>query len=313
MFPIRTQGVNAVTMGTSSEMDDDPRLAAGPSTVLAVDKALLIVELLLREGEALSARQISERLGLNRTTVHRLLNALAHRGWIEKPPGEPVYRLSLKFLALAHVATQDRSFVHELHPALDHLARLSRETVHLGVLDGYEVVHVDKVESLERVGVASKIGSRGVLHTTGLGKALLAAAPDAFLAAYLAHVRAHPALVPVAAPDALRADIARTRARGYSVDDEEDSVGVRCLGVAVRGAGGEPICAISLTGPSPRFTRERVAALAPEAVATARALSARFGYEGDAGARRADHQHEHEQVSDAGLAPAMSIGSGERR
>jgi DNA-binding IclR family transcriptional regulator len=82
-----------------------------------------------------------------------------------------------------------------------------------------------------------------------------------------------------AARETLRADLARTRARGYSVDDEEDSVGVRCLGVAVRGADGLPAFAISLTGPSPRLTRERIAALAPEVVATAADLSRQFGWE----------------------------------
>lgn len=270
-------------------MDDGPRLPVGQTTVLSVDKALLVVELLMREGGPLSARQMSERLDLNRTTVHRLLNALGHRGWVEKPLGGGVYRLSLKFLALAHVATQYRSFIHEVRPALEHLSQLCRETVHLGVLDGFEVVHIDKVESLERVGVASKIGSRGVLHTTGLGKALLAAYPDAFLEVYLANTRDRPDLAPVADPDALRAEIRRTRERGYSVDNEEDSIGVRCLGAAVRGADGEPMFAISLTGPSPRFTLERVDALAPVVVAVCRDLSTRVGWipdDGKPGSRR---------------------------
>jgi DNA-binding IclR family transcriptional regulator len=249
------------------------------STLLSVDKALSIVELLMRRSEPLSARAIAEQAGINRTTTHRLLNALIHRGWIEKPAGTASYRLGLKFVALAHVGSLGRSFLEEVRPVMEHLSRLTRETVHLGVLDGFEVLHVDKIESLERVGIASKIGSRGIPHTTGLGKALLAAGPDSLLEDYLVYAGGEDAPVRVADPAALRAEIARTRERGYSIDDEEDSIGVRCLGVAVLGAGGAPLCAISLTGPSPRFTLERVTGYAPEVVATVRSLSLQLGWE----------------------------------
>ncbi len=269
--PVRDQNTTTLDPAGSGTVDQ--------STLLSVDKALSIVELLMRRAEPLSARAIAEQAGINRTTTHRLLNALIHRGWIEKPPGTASYRLGLKFVALAHVGSLGRSFLEEVRPAMEHLSRLTRETVHLGVLDGFEVLHVDKIESLERVGIASKIGSRGIPHTTGLGKALLAAAPDTVLDDYLAYAVSDDAPIRVADLAALRLEIAKTRARGYSIDDEEDSIGVRCLGVAVLGADGAPLFAISLTGPSPRFTLERVATYAPEVMATARALSRQLGWE----------------------------------
>jgi DNA-binding IclR family transcriptional regulator len=248
-------------------------------TVLSVDKALLIVELLMREEGPFPAREIAARVGINRTTAHRLLKALIHRGWIEKPGGTASYRLGVKFLALAHVSTQLRTFLQEVRPELEHLSRLSRETVHVGVLDGYDVIHVDKIDSLERVGVSSKTGSRGTPHTTGLGKALLAAGPVAFLEGYLAHAGSLPAPFQVDDPDQVREEIRRTTERGYSIDNEEDSIGVRCIGVAVLGTGGQPIFAISLTGPSPRFTLGRAEEMVTPLIATAHSLSARFGWE----------------------------------
>jgi IclR family KDG regulon transcriptional repressor len=269
--PVRDQNTTTFDPAGSGTVDQ--------STLLSVDKALSIVELLMRRAEPLSARAIAEQAGINRTTTHRLLNALIHRGWIEKPPGTASYRLGLKFVALAHVGSLGRSFLEEVRPAMEHLSRLTRETVHLGVLDGFEVLHVDKIESLERVGIASKIGSRGIPHTTGLGKALLAAGSDTVLEEYLTYAVGEDAADRLTDPEAFRSEIARTRERGYSIDDEEDSIGVRCLGVAVLGAGGAPLFAISLTGPSPRFTLERVEAYAPEAIATARALSRQLGWE----------------------------------
>jgi DNA-binding IclR family transcriptional regulator len=249
------------------------------ATLLSVDKALLVVELLLRDPDPLSARAIAEQLGINRTTTHRLLNALMFRGWIEKPTGTASYRLSLKFLALAHTATQARNFLEEVRPTLDHLSRLSRETAHLGVLDGFEVIHIDKIDSPERVGISSKTGSRATPHLTGLGKALLAASPDSLVDHYVQHVTSHAFNDRLVDPAAFYAELELTRRRGYSIDNEEDSIGVRCLGVAIRGAGGTPLFAMSLTGPSPRFTLDRVEALAPEIVEIAEALSRQFGWD----------------------------------
>jgi DNA-binding IclR family transcriptional regulator len=78
--------------------------------------------------------------------------------------------------------------------------------------------------------------------------------------------------------DAFRQEIAETRHRGYSRDDEEDAVGVRCIGAAIRAAGGAPLFAVSLTGPAGRFTRSRAEACAPALVEAAAALSRRFGW-----------------------------------
>jgi DNA-binding IclR family transcriptional regulator len=269
--PVRDQNTIHGESSASSAVDQ--------STLLSVDKALSIVEILMRRTEPLSARAIADAAGINRTTTHRLLNALIHRGWIEKPAGTASYRLGLKFVALAHVGSLSRSFFDEVRPAMERLSRLTRETVHLGVLDGWDVLHVDKIDSLEHVGIASKIGSRGIPHSTGLGKALLAAGPDRVIDEYVAYATGpepRSRLVDVAK---FREEIARTRERGYSIDDEDDSIGVRCLGVAVLGAGNAPLFAMSLTGPSPRFTLERVATYAPEAMATARALSLQLGWE----------------------------------
>ncbi len=257
--------------------DRDPQTQEA-AAVLSAGKALTIVEVLLQTADPLSAREIGERCGVNRTTVHRLLNTLMLHGWVERHT-EGGYRLSVKFLALARVSEQVRGFFDEIRPALIPLSERSRETVHVGVLDGFDVVHVDKIESLEHVGVSSRIGSRGVTHRTGLGKALLAASTDEYVAGYISQGRhrAAPFRVEPVDVDSIWAEVATTRERGYSVDDEDDSVGVRCLGAAIRGVGSSPIFAISLTGPSPRFTRAKCDTLGPIVMQVAQELSLRLG------------------------------------
>ena len=246
------------------------------STVLSVGKALAIIEALLQAPKPLSAREIGERSGVNRTTAHRLLNTLILHGWVERHV-EGGYRLSVKFLALAHVSVQVRGLFDEIRPALLPLSEQSRETVHVGVMDAFDIVHVDKIESLERVGVSSRIGSRGVTHRTGLGKALLAASSDEFVAAYIEHGRHREPPFTVETADTVWESVRRVRETGYSLDDEEDSIGVRCLGAAICGAGGIPLFAVSITGPSPRFTLEACGRLAPTLLSVAGQLSHEFG------------------------------------
>ena len=199
----------------------------------------------------------------------------------ETASGERSISFSIRFLGrLPKIATQGRNFLGEVRPGLDGYSQLSRETMHVGVRDGYEVLHIDRIDSLKRVGVASKIGGRAALHTTGLGKAILAAESPAYLENY---ITACATMMRQERFDVtmFRHEIELTRSRGYSIDDEDDSIGVRCLGVCVLGVGGSPLFAISITGPSPRFTREHVAAYAPDAIDTARALSRQLGWDGE--------------------------------
>jgi IclR family acetate operon transcriptional repressor len=256
-----------------------PASGADGETVQSVDRALAIVELLLRSGEPLTVREVAVGTGINRTTAHRLLASLHRRGWIERAVGVAGYRPSLRYLALVRASLDGRDFVDEVRPTMERLSLLSRETVHLGVLDNHDVLHIAKVDSPEIVGVSSRVGTRAAPHVTGLGKALLAAGSDKELETYIAHAQKRPG--PHALVDAapLRAEIAVTRQRGYSIDDGESSPGVRCLAVAIRGVEGRPLFAISLTGPSGRLTMERMEACVPEMLAAAQALTRQFGGE----------------------------------
>jgi DNA-binding IclR family transcriptional regulator len=255
------------------------RTSADTETVQSVDRALAIVELLLRTGAPLTVREVAAGTGLNRTTAHRLLASLHRRGWIDRDADSAAYRPGLRYLALVRTSLAGRDFIDEVRPTMERLSLLSRETVHLGILDNHDVLHIEKVDSPEIVGVSSRVGTRAAPHLTGLGKALLASGPDEELEAYIKHARKR-SLPPAAFdPEAFRTDIALAQQRGYSIDDGESSPGVRCLAVAVRGIGGSPLFAISLTGPSGRFTAERMASCVPEMLAVAHELTIRFGGE----------------------------------
>lgn len=232
--------------------------------VKTVEKSLHVLELLLTAQGSLSIGEIAARTHLHRATVHRLLTSLQALGWIERPAARPVFRISLHLYALAHVFVRNYGLIDRMQPLLEELSARSRETAHLGILDGWEVLHIGRVESPERVGMASRIGSRGWAHTSSMGKALLAAQPDDFLEAYI-HETGLPQMTEhsITTPEAFWAEIATIRQQGFSIDNEEDAIGVRCLGAALPTLNGPAVLAVSITGPSPRFTLDDAHRLAP--------------------------------------------------
>lgn len=243
----------------------------------SVERALRVVEVLVHEARPMSVREISEQIGINRTTAHRLVATLCACGWAERAP-DGRFQLSIKFLAIGHVVNEQRQFLEEIHPELMRLSQRTRETVHVGVLDGFEIMHVDKIESLEQVGVSSRIGTRAAVHSTSLGMAIMAALDDDQVERYIATALDLPGSMGLPDAGIFRQRVEEARERGFSLDDEDDSIGVRCIGVAVRGPGANPLFAVSITGPSPRFTREAAFRFGPELVRAGEQLSQTFGY-----------------------------------
>ena len=123
------------------------------STVQSVDKALMIVELLMRRGESLSAREIALRTGINRTTGHRLLNALMHRGWIEKETNSAAYRVSLRFLVLSNLAYQQRDVL----TASEDEEQLARGVPDVSSLQVARVYAEALVNAAEQAGQADEV------------------------------------------------------------------------------------------------------------------------------------------------------------
>lgn len=232
--------------------------------VKAVEKSLRILELLLEAQEGLTVAQIAARTEMHRASAHRLLASLRTMGWVERDLARPTFRISLRLYALVHVFVQNFGLLDRLKPLLKELSMQARETVHLGILDGHQVLHIGRQECPERVGVMSPIGSRGWAHTSGLGKALLAGQSDDFLRTYIVETGL-PGMTEhsITAPEAFWAEIASIRRQHVSIDNEEDSIGVRCLGTTLPSAQGRAVLAISISGPSPRFTLDHAYAFAP--------------------------------------------------
>ncbi|WP_251153184.1 IclR family transcriptional regulator [Cellulosimicrobium sp. Marseille-Q4280] len=216
----------------------------------SVDKALAALEALAAAGPSgLALGTLALGLGLNKTSLHRTLAALRHRGYAEQDESTGSYRLGPAATALATVYLGEENLPALLHPALVAVCQSTDELVHLGTLAGTEIVYLDKVEPARAVRVWSAVGRRRPAATTALGRALLAyrTLDDDRLAWYAA-----------AAPDGqvttadLRSLCERTREHGFAREDEENEPGISCVAVPVLDAG-RPVAAISVTAPSERL------------------------------------------------------------
>jgi IclR family KDG regulon transcriptional repressor len=253
---------------------------AGPARyrIQAIERAVAILNAFDAETPELGVTEMSERLGLHKSTVHRFLVNLEAAGLVERNLRSGRYRLGLRVFELGGLVLQQMNLWDEALPFLEGLVRNSGETGHLAVLDGGEAVYIERVEARRALRIPSAVGRGYPAHATNLGKVLLAYLPPDELRAVVEE-RGLAAHTPhtITDPDRLEAELARVRASGYAVDNEEYEEGLRCIGAPIRDHTGNVVAALGIGGPVTRVTPARVGELAQLVMAAAEGLSRRLG------------------------------------
>jgi len=252
----------------------------GETTVTrTLKRGIDVLEALARANEhGLGPSAIGQQVILDKATVTRLLRTLVEAGYVTQDDTTRRYRLTGRILWLAYRATVRLDLRTVARPHLTALRDELGETVHLAIMEDLRVVYVDKLEADNSIQLVSAIGQMMPLHSTSLGKALLAALPDEEREGKYARMdlsrRTDRTILDLAA---LREEIRRTQLRGYSTDDRENEPFGACVGASIVGADGRPVGAISISGPYFRihdrfpYFGERVRAVA---AAIARQLGA---------------------------------------
>jgi DNA-binding IclR family transcriptional regulator len=197
---------------------------------------------------ALSLSEISHRVGLPKSTVHRLANQLCAVGWLERNSGG--YRVGLRLLELGSVALQRTGLREAAFRHLHSLAQRTGMVVHLGILDQGEVVYLDRV-STTRVSLPTRVGGRMPAYCTALGKAMLAFQDPASQASALSGMQRRTEFT-VIEPRAIQASLDSAKQTGIAYDREEAYQGLGCVASPIRSAG-RVIGAVSVTGPIARI------------------------------------------------------------
>jgi DNA-binding IclR family transcriptional regulator len=236
----------------------------GQKGINSVLRALTMLEILAQNGSPMGVTEIAHMLRLDPSTAYRVLATLVAAGWAIQEPETRRYYLTMKMGHLGRLVDYNDALCRIATPTLQRLAAEYGETAHLAVLDGADVVFVAHRVPHTYLTVNVDLLSRGPSYCTAVGKAMLSRMSDAEIEARLDQVEMKP-LAPrtIVSMDGLLKDLARARADGYAVDDEEYCLGVRCVAAPVLDGSGRPMAAIGLTGPSVRLTHERIACLGP--------------------------------------------------
>jgi IclR family KDG regulon transcriptional repressor len=247
---------------------------------LTVMKAMDVLDCLGEAQCSMSATEIGRELGMSRSTVYRLLATLTTGGYVTRDGVRAEkYRLGFKVLELASRLLDGVELRQQARPFLCELRDLANEAVHLVVMADGQVSYIEKVECSQSVRMHSTIGRRGFAHCTALGKAMLAFMPADRVEGILEE-HGLPARTPNTITDrrALWREMERIREQGYAIDDIENEEGIRCVGAPILDYQGQPVAALSISGPAFRMTLERIQELSASVKATALKISRQLGY-----------------------------------
>ncbi len=221
-----------------------------------LDKAAIILECFSPSGGPFRLSELSELTGLPKPTVHRLGADLVRLGWLERTG--PRYRLGAKLFELGSLVPHRLDLRETALPFLQDLFEATRETVHLGVREGLDVVYLERIHGHEALRLPSRIGGSLPLSCTGVGKALLAFSGAELTEEVLSQPL--PSLTPysITDPARLRMTLEKIQVSGLAYEEQEAALGVSCIAAPVF-AGGTAVAALSVAVPRSRFSPAQLA------------------------------------------------------
>ncbi len=247
--------------------------------VKSAQRALSVLELLSSSDVPLTFSEIGARLDYPRSSLFGLLNTLLDRHWLELDEQTRKYRLGVRTFEAGNAYLRSIDLVTIARPRMERIRDELDEIVQFSVLDGRHNVYLCKVEGGQNLRLASEVGRRLQAHATALGKMLLAGlSEEAFdrldwpkpLERFTPHT--------ITSIEALKAALAEARALGYTRDNEEHTIGVRCFAMPIRNHSGQTIAALSVSFPTVRFTEGRGQQALTLLQAAVSAISSDLGY-----------------------------------
>jgi DNA-binding IclR family transcriptional regulator len=246
--------------------------------VRALERALDLLEAFTLAEPELSFTELTERSGLSKATAVRLLSILERRRFLERSPDTDRYHIGLRTFELGSIYAQSSQLETVSQPFLKELADTCGQSANLGLLDQGEVVHVVVVPASRPIHFSVRSGQRDAAHSSGLGKVLLAALPDAELDEVIAtHGLPQRTPTTLTTPNALRAVLAEVRTQGYAIDDEESVPGLTCIAAPVVDDRGRVVGAVSISGLTSEYTEPNRTAYIEAVVRAADGISQRLG------------------------------------
>lgn len=248
--------------------------------IQAVSHALDLLEQFHDDVDELGVTELSKRLKLHKNNVFRLLATLESRNYIEQNRVTENYRLGLKTLELGQTFIKQMGLLRQSRPVLESLVRECNETTYVAILKEFHIIYLDVVETDLTVRVVPRVGARLPAYCTAAGKVQIAYMTDEELSNYLPS-KEMKRYTPNTITDReeFKRHLAQVAEQGYAIDNEELDVGVKCVGAPIRDYTRRIIGAVSVSGPSMRFTDERLEKeLIPLVIRASEEISSKLGY-----------------------------------
>lgn len=247
--------------------------------VQSVDRTLSIMELLSDYDEGLGITEISEKVDLHKSTVHRLLTTLIYKGYVVQDKASNKYKLTLKLFELGNKRIENLNILSASKPYTKDLMQDINEVVHLVIRDGVNIVYIDKVEADNTIRMASNIGRQSPMYSTSVGKAMMAYLDEEEVEGIWksSNIKKNTEET-ITDLNLFKKELEKVRLRGYAEDDEENEEGVRCIGAPVFNYHGQVEGAISISGPTIRVTKDKVEDYGRKVKRYADLISKELGY-----------------------------------
>ncbi|MFQ5923537.1 MAG: IclR family transcriptional regulator [Anaerolineales bacterium] len=245
----------------------------------SVHRAFRLLEILSDSLSGLGVSELARRTGWPKSSIHNILATLVLDGFVAQDPASGRYRMTVKLFSVGGSVVEGIDIRAVAYPFLIELAEATGETVNLGIMDGAQAIYVDAIAGPSAIRANTWPGKRLPIHRTALGKALVAELPDDQLEAIVKEtgLKRNTPNTHTKLRD-LKLDLQRIRKQGYAVDDEEDEIGMRCVGVPIRDYRGLAPAAISVTGLVRRLPMVRIPKLAKTMMTTANQISEQLGH-----------------------------------
>jgi DNA-binding IclR family transcriptional regulator len=238
------------------------RAKSQPKQVAVLSKTLDILEVIKANSAGIALGKVARSVGMPKATVYRIVATLEIRGYLDRNV-DGAYRVSSKLFSLQSAVATQQDLLRVATAIMEKIALECRETVNLGTIDGGEVVVIATCESPQSVRMASKVGNRRCIHTTSLGKVLLASMDEQAIHR-LVQLKGLPRLTQysITTESALMVALEKIRRQGYALDNQENELEGRCVAMRIPGVNGLP-AALSISGPVFRMDLRRLKALVP--------------------------------------------------
>ncbi|UOQ44286.1 IclR family transcriptional regulator [Halobacillus salinarum] len=252
----------------------------GLSTNKSLERCLILINKLADYPKGLGITELSHHLDIPTTTVHRIVSTLLNFNMVKKDINTGKVLLGMHMVYLASKIIDSIDLRESARPYLEDLRDKTNEVIHLCVRENEEVVYIDKVESNQKVKIASKIGYRANLHCTGVGKALLTGLEDEEVRKILKNKgMTKYTETTIIDPEQMIKHLHEIKNKGYAIDNLEHEADIRCVAAPILDYTNKVIAAISIAGPETRVTNQKIEQeLAPLIKETALSISKSLGY-----------------------------------